>query len=137
MSPKRSSETVSALLSSAPAIVPDTADTTDTTEVAPSGAPDPQPRAPRRPAAARQRSESGSSTTIRAPTAAAADTSDLPMPTPRHSEIRVQFNTKLRPVVIERTRGFAEHYRASIQEIVETALTEYLDRRGWTEKPQQ
>ena len=137
MSPKRSSETVSALLSSAPAIVPDTADTTDTTEVAPSGAPDPPPRAPRRPAAARQRSESGSSTTTKAPAAPAVDTSDLPMPTPRHSEIRVQFNTKLRPVVIERTRGFAEHYRASIQEIVETALTEYLDRRGWTEKPQQ
>lgn len=134
MSPKRSSETVSALLSSAPAIVPDT---TDTTEVAPSGAPDPPPRAPRRPAAARQRSESGSPATTKAPTAPAVDTPDLPMPTPRHSEIRVQFNTKLRPVVIERTRGFAEHYRASIQEIVETALTEYLDRRGWTEKPQQ
>lgn len=60
----------------------------------------------------------------------AAD-AELPMPTPRHSEIRVQFNTKLRPAVIDRTKGFAEHYRANIQEIVEQALDEYLTRRGW------
>jgi hypothetical protein len=63
--------------------------------------------------------------------AAPAATEELPMPTPRVTEIRVQFNTKLRPAVIERTRGFAEHHKANIQEIVEQALTEYLNRRGW------
>ena len=66
-----------------------------------------------------------------APKAAPAPANELPMPTPRIPEIRVQFNTKLRPAVIERTKGFADHHKANIQEIVEQALTEYLDRRGW------
>ena len=56
---------------------------------------------------------------------------DLPMPPARHSEIRVQFNTKLRPAVIERTKGFADRYHANIQDIVEQALDEYMTRRGW------
>ena len=60
----------------------------------------------------------------------ASDT-DLPMPPARHSEIRVQFNTKLRPAVIERTKGFADRYHANIQDIVEQALDEYMTRRGW------
>lgn len=66
------------------------------------------------------------------PNPAEAD-AELPMPRPRHSEIRIQFNTKLRPVVIERTKRFAEHHRGNIQEIVEQALDEYLTRRGWAE----
>ena len=56
---------------------------------------------------------------------------ELPMPPARHSEIRVQFNTKLRPAVIERTKGFADRYHANIQDIVEQALDEYMTRRGW------
>ena len=69
-----------------------------------------------------------------APTAAStpASETDLPMPPARHSEIRVQFNTKLRPAVIERTKGFADRYHASIQDIVEQALDEYMTRRGWS-----
>jgi hypothetical protein len=60
-----------------------------------------------------------------------APDNDLPMPPTRHSEIRVQFNTKLRPAVIERTKGFADRYHANIQDIVEQALDEYMTRRGW------
>ena len=56
---------------------------------------------------------------------------DLPMPPARHSEIRVQFNTKLRPAMIERTKGFADRYHANIQDVVEQALDEYMTRRGW------
>jgi hypothetical protein len=45
------------------------------------------------------------------------------MPTPRVTEIWVQFNTKLGPAVIERTKGFAEeHHKANIQEIVEHGI---------------
>ena len=63
---------------------------------------------------------------------------ELPMPTPRRSEICIQFNTKLRPIVIEpRTKRFAEHHQASIQEIVEQALDEYLARRGWDDKAEK
>ena len=60
-----------------------------------------------------------------------ASETELPMPPARHSEIRVQFNTKLRPAVIERTKGFADKYSANIQDIVEQALDEYMTRRGW------
>jgi hypothetical protein len=56
---------------------------------------------------------------------------NLPMPPSRHTELRVQFNTKLRPASIARTKAFADHHQASIQDVVELALDEFLSRRGW------
>jgi hypothetical protein len=87
--------------------------------------------APAPPSEPKERPAKQAPTPRSAPNVASAPVEELPMPTPRVSEIRVQFNTKLRPAVIDRTRGFADHHRANIQEIVEQALTEYLNRRGW------
>jgi hypothetical protein len=67
------------------------------------------------------------------PAPAAATDTDLPMPPVRQREYRAQFNTKLLPGMIKRIRGFADHHDASIQDIVEQALDEYLTRRGWTD----
>lgn len=52
------------------------------------------------------------------------------MPPPRRrKEIRVQLNTRVRHDLHERLQAFITEHEAAVQDVVEAALSEYLDRR--------
>lgn len=56
---------------------------------------------------------------------------DAPLPPPRRRRtVRVQLNTRVRHDLHERLQAFVEEHDAAVQDIVETALTEYFERRS-------
>lgn len=59
---------------------------------------------------------------------------ELPDPPAVERVDRVQLNTKLRTDLNTRTRTFGEAKRTTLQAVIEAALAEYLDRRGWTDE---
>jgi hypothetical protein len=60
------------------------------------------------------------------------DGSGLPGPPVAERVTRVQLNSKLRLDLLERTRGFTQQHRSTLQAVLEAALEEYMDRRGYT-----
>ena len=60
------------------------------------------------------------------------DASGTPvMPPPRRRrEVRVQLNTRVRQDLHDRLQRFVDQHDAAIQDVVESALEEYLDRRA-------
>lgn len=59
---------------------------------------------------------------------ATAPTAPLPPPR-RRRQVRVQLNTRIAQDLHERVQAFVQQHDAAVQDVVETALTEYLDRR--------
>lgn len=53
-----------------------------------------------------------------------------PMPPKRQRTLRVQFTTRIRTDLDERLRRFLKKSDASVQDVTEMALGEFLDRRG-------
>lgn len=53
-----------------------------------------------------------------------------PMPPKRQRTVRVQFTTRIRTDLDERLRRFIKQSDASMQDVAEMALGEFLDRRG-------
>ncbi len=58
---------------------------------------------------------------------------ELPPPPALERAVRTQFNTKLLLGLQERTRAFVALHNSSLQGVLEAALAEYMDRRGYTE----
>lgn len=64
------------------------------------------------------------------PTSTTSDAA-APLPPPRRRrQVRVQLNTRLNYDLHERLQRFVTDHDAAVQDVVETALAEYLDRRG-------
>lgn len=56
---------------------------------------------------------------------------DAPMPAPRRRRTtREQLNTRINTDLHARLQRFVVEHDAAVQDVVETALTEYLERRG-------
>ena len=54
------------------------------------------------------------------------------MPPPRRrKQLRVQLNTRVEQELHERLQRFVAEHDAAVQDVVEGALGEYLERRGW------
>lgn len=67
---------------------------------------------------------------VAAAAAPASAVRDAPMPPPRRRrEPRVQLNTRVRQDLHDRLQAFIDQHDAAVQDVVETALVEYLDRR--------
>ncbi len=90
----------------------------------PAAVPDstPEPEAPAPQPAVAQPSE---------PTASSTAPAEAPMPAPRRRRlVRVQLNTRVRQDLHERLQTFVGEHDAAVQDVIEVALEEYLDRRA-------
>ena len=58
-------------------------------------------------------------------------TSPAPLPPPRRRRTtRVQLNTRVRQDLHDRLQAFVDQHDAAVQDVVETALLEYFERRA-------
>lgn len=69
-----------------------------------------------------------SSTPASSPTPAGERSASMPSPR-RRKVVRVQLNTRIEHDLHERLTAFVAEHDAAVQDVVETALAEYLDAR--------